>query len=78
VRADQLVYHREFAAVPEALHGVTRMQGAVLIITSDRVVIKRQNYALLYWLLKPPSSAAYGSRLIILPLPVLYTDREQV
>src|SRR5215207_1415153 len=65
MRANQLVDHHELAAMPEALHRVPRMQGTVLIIACDGMIIKRQ-------------SAISYSYSLVFALQIVPTDLEQV
>src|ERR1044071_4692652 len=62
MRTDQLVDHRKFAAVPEALHGMPGMQSSVLIIACDGMIIKGQSVMLL----------------VVFSLQIVPTDREQI
>src|SRR5215216_47126 len=59
---NQLVDHRKFATVPEALHGMPGMQSSILIIACDGMIIKRQSETLL----------------VVFTLQIVPADREQV
>src|SRR5687768_3061266 len=85
MRTDQLVDHDQLAAMPEALHRVPGMQGAILVIARDGMIIKRQlRFSYLFVVLQncrerlsmiPGELYSYS---LVFALQIVPADHEQV